>query len=598
MTKRDARWLTNLFCMFVLASFLCIATLAGLAPVVSAAEERPANFIFLIDVSGSMLSKSTMVTGADGQQITLFEALRQALKQIAQDERLIGSKSRTCFITFGTKITEMSDWPTKLETAADRQQLLDKISSPDSLAADKHGDTYMGGALAMALDRANQLYSQSDPCATTFIVMLTDGWDEPPAGASIKVTDAAKNLSSRVKQIQSKMAGVKTWPVLVIGLQRLPDRKAGTTTAKELADLLGGGFIDVTKQAGGTVSQKIFLALKQTVESLKGEIRLAAASSNPGMKEGVIDFGTTGGDGKAQGSISVDLRSCYPEDISGVNDVSTSVSKDKMKGFIAQVHAPSGEAIQFVSAIPAGAISVQLAEGGGIVVAPQVGENGERKSVFQKIDLSLQAHSNCPAGRFVGCIKLESSAKVPELVPYMVSVPGRVVAEEELLKVRVKKPGIIWTEATETTLEDAIKQLPGSHANSAYNVEITPESAIMRSPGAKSKNGTVEARIDVKNINDGKPVNVTLDTTKSDRQPIKLDVFIPADTQPGRYEGKLGVKITGNTDIVAPSEVPFEIIVEPSVWEQVAPVAVPVFIIFCLITGFGFFLWVTNLKRN
>jgi hypothetical protein len=428
--------------------------------------------------------------------------------------------------------------------------------------------------------------------------MLTDGWDEPPAGASIKVTDAAKNLSSRVKQIQSKMAGVKTWPVLVIGLQRLPDRKAGTTTAKELADLLGGGFIDVTKQAGGTVSQKIFLALKQTVESLKGEIRLAAASSNPGMKEGVIDFGTTGGDGKAQGSISVDLRSCYPEDISGVNDVSTSVSKDKMKGFIAQVHAPSGEAIQFVSAIPAGAISVQLAEGGGIVVAPQVGENGERKSVFQKIDLSLQAHSNCPAGRFVGCIKLESSAKVPELVPYMVSVPGRVVAEEELLKVRVKKPGIIWTEATETTLEDAIKQLPGSHANSAYNVEITPESAIMRSPGAKSKNGTVEARIDVKNINDGKPVNVTLDTTKSDRQPIKLDVFIPADTQPGRYEGKLGVKITGNTDIVAPSEVPFEIIVEPSVWEQVAPVAVPVFIIFCLITGFGFFLWVTNLKRN
>ena len=71
-----------------------------------AAEERPVNFIFLIDVSGSMVLKSTMVTAADGTQVTLFEALRQALKQVAADPRLMNPKSRISFVTFGTKITE------------------------------------------------------------------------------------------------------------------------------------------------------------------------------------------------------------------------------------------------------------------------------------------------------------------------------------------------------------------------------------------------------------------------------------------------------------------------------------------------------------
>lgn len=46
----------------------------------SANEERPVNFIFLIDVSGSMLYKSEMVKAVDGSQVTLFEALRQALE--------------------------------------------------------------------------------------------------------------------------------------------------------------------------------------------------------------------------------------------------------------------------------------------------------------------------------------------------------------------------------------------------------------------------------------------------------------------------------------------------------------------------------------
>ncbi len=85
-----------------------------------------------------------MVTAADGTQVTLFEALRQALKQVAEDPRLINPKSRISFITFGTKITEKTDWPSKLETAEDRQSLLKVIQSPDALNADKHGGYLYG----------------------------------------------------------------------------------------------------------------------------------------------------------------------------------------------------------------------------------------------------------------------------------------------------------------------------------------------------------------------------------------------------------------------------------------------------------------------
>ncbi len=157
-------------------------------PALAAQErERPVNFVFLVDVSGSMVMKSTMVKGPDGKDITLFEALRSALKQMVEDSRLIGGASRVSFITFGTAVTEKSDWPSKLADGAQRADLVGKIVSPETLAADKHGDTYMGGALHAALEKARAMSKDSDACTMTFIVMFTDGWDEPPSGAPHRV---------------------------------------------------------------------------------------------------------------------------------------------------------------------------------------------------------------------------------------------------------------------------------------------------------------------------------------------------------------------------------------------------------------------------
>jgi hypothetical protein len=574
------------------AIFLCLI-LSSFAPAL-ADHDRPVNFIFLLDVSGSMLYKSEMVPSANGQKVFLFEALRQALAQTVQDPRLIGPLGKTCVITFGTKVDEKSNWPEQLETDADRQKLVQLIQSPEALQADKHGDTYMGGALAMALDKANKMYAGSDPCTTTFVVMLTDGWDEPPAGASIKVKDAAAKFVARSKEIQKKL-GVKTWQCLVIGLQDLPDRKAGTTTAKELAGLLDGEFIDVTKQAGGTVSDKIFLALKRTVENLQGAITISPSASR--VQDGILRFGTVDGNGFSTAGMLVGLVSCYAEQITGVSIVPNSQAQGAQKRAIDSLSKGS-----FVPAseLPPGALTVSL-NNPNASITPEFAPNGERRSTLIPYYLDARAGGNCPPGHYVGTLKLTATAKIQEYLPFEISVPARIVTDHHTIGVVAKKTGVFKAESCECSLEDSLKDTSGStHGKAVYTVTLTPESARLASEQSSKKdksNNVAEATIDSKHINQGQPLTVTLDLSKVQREPFRLDVFIPADQQPGRYEGKLDVKMTGSAESLGPTEIPYEIIVEPSPWEKVAPIAIPVFLL-CIITcALWFFFWMRTLRR-
>jgi hypothetical protein len=573
-----------------LLSSLLIIVISSLMPgPVFAAEERPVNFIFLIDVSGSMVLKSTMVTAADGTQVTLFEALRQALKQVAEDERLINQKSRISFITFGTKITDKTDWPTKLETTDDRQTLLKVIQSPDALNADKHGDTYMGGALALALQKANQMYSETEPCTTTFLVMLTDGWDEPPAGAAIKVRDVANDLAKKQSAILNKV-GINTWKVLVIGLQRLPDKKAGTTTARELANLLGGDFIDVTKQAGNTVSERIFLALKSQVEQLKGQLTLGSGKS---IRNGMIDFGTVDGNGSATATCPLELKSCYAEEINGLKDVTGAVSPSKLKTLLSSAAMLSKGVCQSITTLPPNAIALKITP---TALGPASGENGARGTTSEEISITALVNNNCPAGHFAGCFKIDSSAKVPDYISWFLRVPGRVVADPETIRAKMRKPGFFWPEDSSIELTGNLRELPGSHGQAKYDVEIKPSSAILT--GSNSSKQTQESRISQEKINQGKAITFSLDTAKANNQEFKLSVAVDGKQAPGTYRGTMAVRISGPAETVAPSEIPFEVIVEPSAWEEIAPIAVPILFILLIASAFGLFLWLTNMRRN
>lgn len=62
----------------------------------------------------------------------------------------------------------------------------------------------------------------------------------------------------------------------------------------------------------------------------------------------------------------------------------------------------------------------------------------------REIAIDAQAHTNCPAGHYAGCFKLDSTAKVPDYIGWTLRVPGRVVADPDELKVKMRKPGFLW----------------------------------------------------------------------------------------------------------------------------------------------------------
>ncbi|HEY9787593.1 MAG TPA: hypothetical protein V6D17_19555, partial [Candidatus Obscuribacterales bacterium] len=462
-----------------------------------------------------------------------------------------------------------------------------------------------GGAVKMALDKAKSLYQESDPCTTTFILMMTDGWDEPPAGAPLKVRQVAQELLQQKKEVQ-KRVGVDIWQVRVIGLQRLPETKAGTTTAKELAVLLGGEFIDVNALSGGTVSDRIVGAVKKTVEGLKGEVTVGGTLAptrhenlSNGLKSGFVDFGKVDGSGGASVQIPVELRSCYAEDIAGAQDCSPSVPPSTARKHVLrarnELNLPF--AYQLISSLQPGAITVQLAQP-SVVLSPRVPgrkyEAGEEPN--NAIPLSVTAHSTCPAGHYLGFFKLLSTARVPESIPYLVSVPGRIVLSPESIRVRLKKPGFLWSEASSVEIATSFMQSPGMKHDAVMKIDVVPEALIFKPQTAEK--AYANEKIAVTEINDGKPVSAVFDTRKSDRQEMKMTINIPAKQKPGRYEGKLRINISGDAEALAPSEIPIEVVVNPSAWEEVEPVAVPILIVLVLSVLAAGFLWLVTLQRQ
>ncbi len=542
----------RLFGPTLFATVVCLLAASFVHTACAAGDtERHANFVFLIDVSGSMVSKSTMVASADGQQIKLFEALRQALRQIIEDERLIGRSSQISFITFGTKIAEKSNWPSRLDTPALRQKLLEKIQSPQELEADKHGDTYMAGALNLGYEKARQLSVTGDPCTTTFIIMLTDGWDEPPAGAPLKIGPIASKLLAKQRELETRL-GANTWHLRVIGLQKLPEKKTGTTTASQLADLIGGEFIDLAQQEGGSVPDRIFGALKRTLAGLKGEIRIEPRT--------VVDFGQIDDRGKAQGVLPVIVRSCYPEKILGITGKHdrASVTLDERES----------------------------------VLDPSAGEQLSRTEHRYNLKLSASVDPDCPPGTYKGDFRLLSTANTPEKIPFQITVPARIVFAPWPVKIEVRKPGFFWPENTSLHLEVFTRLLADKDAHGYYEIAMSPStSTLVATDRATSEAATLP-------IITGSTLKTVLVGGKQAEQLVRIDVPVPALQSPGLYKGEIAVTTSGPAKVVAPQAIPVEFVIKPSAWEEISPLALPMLLalIGCIILAC--LLWLSRMQRR
>lgn len=549
-------------------------------------EDRPANFVFLIDVSGSMVLPRTMVQGAGGKQITLFEALRAALKQIAQDPRILSANSKVAFVTFGTEINEKSDWPNSVKQAGERAVLLEKISSPQELLADKHGDTYMAGALDEAYKKAVTFTKESPECTTTFILMFTDGWDEPPKGAPLEIRSTAARIVEKEKQLKQKL-GVNTWQVRVIGLQRLPDKKAGTTTAAEVAEILGGQFLDVTKAKGGTVAEQIYTSLKKTIEELQGQIDIPAAESD----EGVVNFGKIVSEPRASATVIMSNKSCYVEKITGVQEVSKKLSASEIVAFkrlVAQNPRLKGgvdsSGLKSVSSLAGGAINIVLRGAPEFLLAPVNQLEPalvDSSSNYNKVDLQAVIGPGCPPGTYLGALAFKSTAKVPGKMPYVLSVPSRYFVEPEPATVSFKKKGFLFNESGETELTFSV----GARVNSSYAMDFKFDLEPQKAAKIRKSKSVVELPASL--INSGKTVCVSVNSAAAGATPVRLPIEIPANTEPGIYEGTVKVHCQNTTEVAGPAELKYKLTIYPSPWDEMGPIAIPVLAVLAIVLFIG-----------
>ncbi len=553
---------------------LVLPVLPSLCQPQPAIEQRASNFIFLIDVSGSIVSKKTMVNSTFGAQITLFEALREALKRIVMDERLITTNSRISFITFGTTINDKAGWPESLKNSEVRKDLIEKISSSEELQADKHGDTYMAGALDKAYEKAELLSASSEPCATTFIIMLTDGWDEPPRGATLNVQSVARKIVNKQNEIRRRL-GVNTWQVRVVGLQRLPERKAGTTTAAEVASLLGGEFLDIAKQSPGTVADRIAEAIRKTVSDLQGRVVLA-----PPDNGGIAAFGTIESGVESTASIRLNSRSCYAETLTGINDKSRSLTPGQVQQVRSSLSAAekkgaiktSGALNKYdlASIIPKGELNFRLKDG-NVLLAPRREQVSKSGQVWQPVAVVAEVGIRCPPGNYLGALALNTTATADELLPFFISVPSRLVTDRQTIVCKIRKPGFFGAQSSNAEFKFQINAQISSEQQLKEQVTVDPSSA-------KSSKGNQVFQKTL--INGGRPIVVDINTAKAEALPITVPLKIPAEQEPGMYQGVIKLEVAPTSKAIAPPDIHFTLDILPSPWEEVAPVAIPILAVF------------------
>lgn len=564
---------------FVFVSFYaCSRPVSAQESGLSYSEDRPANFVFLLDVSGSIVSPRTMVKAKDGSSITLFEALRQSLLQMVRDERLLSPNSKVGFVTFGTSVTEKKEWPSSLAAKENRDLLLAKIASATELSADKHGDTYMAGGLAQAFETAERFMKDSAPCTSTFVIMLTDGWDEPPAGARYNIKDEAARFRNKQDDLKRKL-GTNTWQIRVIGLQRLPDKKAGTTTASEVAKLLGGEFLDVSKSESGTIAERIYAAMKKTIAELKGQIDLPVQ----GSPESVLNFGLLGTEPQLKSSCNLLNRSCYVEKITAASDCTKkieAVNLTKARREIArlsQTGSWSGlphknQELVLSSQLPESAIRISL-EKSEYLLAPQLNEDLSKNQQQEnsKIGLIARIGSSCPPGSYLGFIQFESTARMNGQLPYVLSVPSRLAVAEDIVQVQVRKPGFIFNRDTSAKLSFKAQSKVASNYKSNLDVNVRFSDAKLISAKQTSDLCLIASNL----INEGKTLELSINGIEEAGSPVLVNVRIPADTKPGRYEGKLNLECRDSNALVGNCSVPFFIEVLPSPWDEMSPLVIP-----------------------
>ncbi len=89
---------------------------------------------------------------------------------------------------------------------------------------------------------------------------------------------------------------------------------------------------------------------------------------------------------------------------------------------------------------------------------------------------------------------MSSTARVPQYVPFVVSVPSRLVISPESIKVKVKKAWILFPGIDRCRALCDARAVEGAKRQTAVNVEVQPEAPQLKTDAGKPASAEVSKR--------------------------------------------------------------------------------------------------------
>lgn len=522
-------------------------------------NSSPANFIFMIDVSGSMVDRDNDVLSGNGARITLFEALRSALQAIIADERLVARNSRLAVITFGTEVREKSGWPAVIGSTEERASLIDKISSAEELRADPRGDTYMARALRLAFDRASQFESSTALCTPTFIIMLTDGCDDPPRSASRtgRIEDIARRFKDKQQSVRER-TGYNNFIVRVIGLQSTPAKQDCRTSAPTVAEMMGGQFLNIREQDGESVQDKIAATLKSVFSGKHGRIRIA---------EPYLDFGLPAANGESTASLTLSSRSCKDESITGIES------------------RPAGNILSQLAELPHKQTSlIPLTTGWENQISIKLNDSpvavpSSLKSRLEvRVTLTLNNQSSLDPGNYAGLLGFNSSAQTGD-IPFLFTVPSRIEISPTPISGKTRKTSFSSSDGQRASLRfKIIPKLLSGETDNSINLSL---STLTKGNGSHELAIPKEMILLKTDRLTGNPISIDLSGNRT--REVQLEIQLGQSIPPGRYTGNLQIE-GANGSTRKPETVPVSFTLQNSLCQEFCGTILFLLILFGLVS--------------
>lgn len=178
----------------------------------------------------------------------------------------------------------------------------------------------------------------------------------------------------------------------------------------------------------------------------------------------------------------------------------------------------------------------------------------------------------------------------------MVSAPARLTTVDNEIELHYKRKGVFSPSDIKDKITVKFAQAEGSQTGAVYKISARIDPLVRVRSNGKPKKPHQE--LSAKIFNNGKPVEIVFDTNQAKSKELSFDFIVPSKTSHGIYQGVIKFDIEGPPEMAAPKEIPIKITVKASDWEQVAPIAIPMFLFLIFGIVVYVFYWLKSGRKS